>query len=122
MTWFVLKTLFVILTLILIPGWGIISIANYWRKWNTLQRWFLASAVSIAFGLSFLQHQICFQALGWELTNRRDPFLFHRNHCYQLAKLGNNFPIGDKADNSRNSVINASRDSSLLFNILFLRG
>ena len=49
MTWFVLKTLFVILTLILIPGWGIISIANYWRKWNTLQRWFLASAVSIAF-------------------------------------------------------------------------
>jgi hypothetical protein len=49
MTWFVLKTLFVILALILIPGWGIISIANYWRKWNTLQRWFLASAVSIAF-------------------------------------------------------------------------
>jgi len=49
MTWFVLKTLFVILALILIPGWGIISIANYWRKWNALQRWFLASAVSIAF-------------------------------------------------------------------------
>lgn len=49
MIWFVTKTLFIIFALVLIPGWGIISLSNYWRKWDTLQRWFLALCFSIAF-------------------------------------------------------------------------
>ena len=49
MIWFVIKTLLIIFALVLIPGWAIISISNYWRKWNTLQRWFLAMSISIAF-------------------------------------------------------------------------
>ena len=49
MIWFITKTLFIIFALVLIPGWGIISLSNYWRKWDTLQRWFLAICFSIAF-------------------------------------------------------------------------
>jgi len=47
--WFIVKTLLIIFSLVLIPGWAIISISDYWRKWNTLQRWFLAISISIAF-------------------------------------------------------------------------
>ena len=49
MIWFVTKTLFIFFALVLIPGWGIISLSNYWRKWDTLQRWFFAMCFSIAF-------------------------------------------------------------------------
>lgn len=49
MIWFVVKTLLIIFALVLIPGWGIISLSNYWRKWDTLQRWFFAMCFSIAF-------------------------------------------------------------------------
>lgn len=49
MIWFVIKTLLVILAIVLIPGWVIISFSNYWRKWETLQRWFLALCFGIAF-------------------------------------------------------------------------
>lgn len=49
MTWFVIKTLTIILALVFIPGWAFFSMSNHWRKWTTLQRWFLALCVSIAF-------------------------------------------------------------------------
>ncbi len=49
MIWFVIKTLLIIFALVLIPGWGFISLSNYWRKWDTLQRWFVAMCFSIAF-------------------------------------------------------------------------
>lgn len=48
-TWFVFKTLTIILALVFIPGWALISMSNYWRKWTVLQRWFLAMSVGIAF-------------------------------------------------------------------------
>jgi len=49
MIWFAIKTIFIILAIVLIPGWAIISISNFWRKWDSLQRWFLAICFSIAF-------------------------------------------------------------------------
>lgn len=49
MAWFVVKTLLTILILVLVPGWAIISISNYWRKWEPLQRWFLAACLGVAF-------------------------------------------------------------------------
>lgn len=49
MIWFVIKTLLVISAIVLIPGWAIISISNFWRKWDPLQRWFLAMCFGIAF-------------------------------------------------------------------------
>ena len=49
MLWFVSKTILMIFTMVLIPSWGFISISNYWRKWDTLQRWFLAVCFGVAF-------------------------------------------------------------------------
>jgi hypothetical protein len=49
MIWFVFKTLLIISAIVFIPGWAIISISNYWRKWDPIQRWFLAMCFSIAF-------------------------------------------------------------------------
>lgn len=44
-----LKTIFFILLLLLLPGWAILSTTGYWRKWNPLQRWFLAPVLGISF-------------------------------------------------------------------------
>jgi hypothetical protein len=32
-----------------IPGWFILSVSEYWKKWAPLQRWILAISISIAF-------------------------------------------------------------------------
>lgn len=49
MIWFVTKTLLVIFALVLLPGWAILAVSGYWRKWDALQRWFLAACLGVAF-------------------------------------------------------------------------
>ncbi len=49
MNWLLLKTIIFILLLLLLPGWAILSTTGYWRKWEPLQRWFLAPILGIAF-------------------------------------------------------------------------
>jgi len=52
MYWIIVKTLSTILVLLLLPGWAILAGTGYWRKWNPLQRWFLAPIFGIVFGQS----------------------------------------------------------------------
>lgn len=47
--WLIVKTLLTIMALLLIPGWGILALTGYWRKWEPLQRWFLAANLGVAF-------------------------------------------------------------------------
>ena len=42
----ILGTLGAMLT---IPGWTIITVSDYWKRWDTLQRWIIAIGISIAF-------------------------------------------------------------------------
>jgi len=49
MSWITVKTLFTILILLLLPGWAILAGTGYWRKWNPLQRWFLAICLGVSF-------------------------------------------------------------------------
>lgn len=43
------RILLSLLALVLLPGWAILAISGYWRRWDGLQRWLLA----ICFGLAF---------------------------------------------------------------------
>jgi len=49
MIWIELKIVFVLILLLLIPGWAFLAVSGLWRRWKTLQRWFLAIGISIAF-------------------------------------------------------------------------
>lgn len=49
MPWVDIKTVFIILLLLLLPGWALLTVTGYWRRWNPLQRWFLAACLGIAF-------------------------------------------------------------------------
>ena len=49
MPWVEIKTVFIILLLLLLPGWALLAVTGYWRRWNPLQRWFLAACLGIAF-------------------------------------------------------------------------
>lgn len=47
--WFEIRTLIAIFIILLIPGWTILAVSGYWKRWEPLQRWFLAISLSIAF-------------------------------------------------------------------------
>lgn len=47
--WFEIKTILSILIILLIPGWTILAVSGYWKRWEPLQRWFLAISLSVAF-------------------------------------------------------------------------
>ena len=44
-----LKSIIFIFLILLLPGWAILSTTGYWRKWDPLQRWFLAPILGIVF-------------------------------------------------------------------------
>ncbi len=48
-TWIEIKTVGIIAIMLLIPGWSFLSITRIWEYWKTLQRWFLALGIGIAF-------------------------------------------------------------------------
>lgn len=48
-TWVEIKTVVIIAIMLLIPGWSFLSITGIWRRWETLQRWFLATGIGISF-------------------------------------------------------------------------
>lgn len=48
----VLKTIQVLLimsAMSLLPGWAMLAVTGYWRRWEGLQRWFLAVCLGLAF-------------------------------------------------------------------------
>jgi len=47
--WFEIKTILSIMIILLIPGWAILAVSGYWKRWEPLQRWFLAISLSVAF-------------------------------------------------------------------------
>jgi len=47
--WIEIRTILVIGVMLLIPGWAILSVSGLWRRWQGVQRWFMAIGVSIAF-------------------------------------------------------------------------
>jgi len=47
--WIEIRTVLVIGVLLLIPGWAIITTSGLWKRWQGVQRWFMAIGVSIAF-------------------------------------------------------------------------
>lgn len=47
--WVEIKTVVIIALMLLIPGWAFLSITGIWRRWETLQRWFLATGIGISF-------------------------------------------------------------------------
>jgi len=47
--WIELKTILVIAIMLLTPGWAILSVSGLWKRWQGMQRWFMALGVSIAF-------------------------------------------------------------------------
>jgi hypothetical protein len=49
MLWAEIRTVLVLFILILVPGWAMLAVTDYWRKWEALQRWFLAASLGIAF-------------------------------------------------------------------------
>ena len=49
MPWTEIKIILTTLAITLLPGWALLSITGYWRKWNVLARWFLAISLGIAF-------------------------------------------------------------------------
>lgn len=49
MPWVEIKTVIIIFLLFLLPGWALLAVTGYWRRWNPLQRWFLAVCLGIAF-------------------------------------------------------------------------
>ena len=44
-----LKTILIIILMFTLPGWAMLSIFNYWKRWETLQRWVIAICLSISF-------------------------------------------------------------------------
>lgn len=49
MPWTEIKIILTILAITLLPGWALMSLTGYWKKWNVLARWFLAISLGIAF-------------------------------------------------------------------------
>lgn len=49
MLWTEIRIILVIVALLTLPGWAMLALSGYWRKWEALQRWFLAVSLSIAF-------------------------------------------------------------------------
>lgn len=49
MLWTEIKIILTILAITLLPGWALMSLTGYWKKWNVLARWFLAISLGIAF-------------------------------------------------------------------------
>jgi len=49
MPWTEIKIILTTFAITLLPGWALLSITGYWRKWNVLARWFLAISLGIAF-------------------------------------------------------------------------
>lgn len=49
MFWTEIKILLVITIMLLIPGWSFLAVSGLWRRFEVLQRWFLAVGISIAF-------------------------------------------------------------------------
>lgn len=47
--WIEIRTILVIAVLLIIPGWAILAVSGLWKRWQDLQRWFMAIGVSIAF-------------------------------------------------------------------------
>ena len=47
--WIEIRTILVIAVMLLIPGWAILSVSGLWKRWQGVQRWFMAIGVSIAF-------------------------------------------------------------------------
>jgi len=60
-----LRTFLVLLFMLTIPGWAILSISRLWKKWEPLQRWFLAISISIA------AYPVFFYGLRWILPSLR---------------------------------------------------
>lgn len=46
--WDEIRTVLVIFVMLLAPGWALLSIGQYWKRWEPLQRWFLALSLGIA--------------------------------------------------------------------------
>jgi len=44
-----IKIVIIILLMLIIPGWAFLAVSGLWRRFDALQRWFLAIGVSIAF-------------------------------------------------------------------------
>jgi hypothetical protein len=47
--WIEFRTILVIAVMLLTPGWAILSVSGLWKRWQGVQRWFMAMGVSIAF-------------------------------------------------------------------------
>ena len=47
--WIMLKLIFITFAMQLLPGWAIISLGGFYKRWSTLQRWILAFFVGMAF-------------------------------------------------------------------------
>lgn len=47
--WIEIRTILVIGVMLLIPGWSILAVSGLWKRWQGIQRWFMAIGVSIAF-------------------------------------------------------------------------
>lgn len=43
-----IRTVSVVFIMLLLPGWALLSIGQYWKRWEPLQRWFLALSLGIA--------------------------------------------------------------------------
>ena len=43
-----IRTVLTILIMLLAPGWALLSIGQYWKRWEPLHRWFLALCLGIA--------------------------------------------------------------------------
>lgn len=46
--WDEIRTVSVVFIMLLLPGWTLLSIGQYWKRWEPLQRWFLALSLGIA--------------------------------------------------------------------------
>jgi len=44
-----LRLLFVLLGMLVLPGWAVLSLGDNWRQWKGLQRWIVAVSLSVAF-------------------------------------------------------------------------
>lgn len=44
-----IKVILIIILMVLLPGWALLAMTGYWRKWLPLQRWLLAMTLGIAF-------------------------------------------------------------------------
>jgi len=49
MPWVEIKSVVLMFLLLLLPGWALLAVTGYWRRWNPLQRWFLAASLGVAF-------------------------------------------------------------------------